>query len=63
MINSFDDDRIKTLENAIYDLQNEVAHCQCIISTLLARVDELDCRDVASISKIKEAFAYAINHL
>ena len=63
MINGFNDDRIEALENAIYDLQNYVAACQCMIDTPQARVDELEHREVASVNKIKEAFGYAINHL
>lgn len=63
MINGFDDDRIKALENAICELENYVASCQCMIDTLQARVEELEHRDVASIDKIKQAFGYAINYL
>lgn len=63
MINGFDDDRIKALESTVQELYDQIATYRYMTDTLLARVDALECRDVASVDKIKEAFGYAINHL
>lgn len=63
MINSFEDNRIKELEGTVYQLQGQVAELLLMVHTCSARLDELECKDVASVDKIREAFRHAINYL
>jgi hypothetical protein len=58
-----ENERVKILEETVHELIFQMASYETIIDTLLARVEELEHRDMVSVDKIKEAFGHVINYL